>query len=181
MTFSSTDALPGSIAPATTYFVVQVSADQNTFQISGTQGGAPISMTDAGTGTHAIVSPPWRKSDRNSAIVEASIQGAGGSGGVANRTSNTGTATGGGAGGYAWLRRHAESLPDELETVIGAGGIVPDSGNAGRQGANTYLGSPLSPVAYATRWRWRGGLGNDCHAARCAGWNRRERRPERAR
>ncbi|MBC8721221.1 hypothetical protein F6X37_06300 [Paraburkholderia sp. 31.1] len=150
VTFSSTDSLPGSIAQGATYFVVQVSADQSTFQIGTDQGGAAISMTDAGTGTHSIANPPWRKSDHGPAVVETAIQAGGGSGGIASRTSNAGTATGGGAGGYGWLRRLAASLPDELPIIIGAGGIVPASGTSGRQGANTYLGDPLSPVAYAT-------------------------------
>ncbi|MGF6700564.1 hypothetical protein OKW38_005176 [Paraburkholderia sp. MM5496-R1] len=150
VTFSSTDSLPGSIAQGATYFVVQVSADQSTFQIGTDQGGAAISMTDAGTGTHSIANPPWRKSDHGPAVVETAIQAGGGSGGIASRTSNAGTATGGGAGGYGWLRRLAASLPDELPIIIGAGGIVPASGNSGSQGANTYLGEPLSPVAYAT-------------------------------
>ncbi|MBB5413895.1 hypothetical protein HDG34_007878 [Paraburkholderia sp. HC6.4b] len=150
VTFSSTDSLPGSIAQGATYFVVQVSADQSTFQIGTDQGGAAISMTDAGTGTHSIANPPWRKSDHDPAVVETAIQAGGGSGGIASRTSNAGTATGGGAGGYGWLRRLAASLPDELPIIIGAGGIVPASGTLRSQGANTYLGDPLSPVAYAT-------------------------------
>ncbi|MBB5411718.1 hypothetical protein HDG34_005679 [Paraburkholderia sp. HC6.4b] len=150
VTFSSTDSLPGSIAQGATYFVVQVSADQSTFQISDTQGGAPISMTNAGTGTHSIGNPPWRKSDHSPAMVETALQGGGGSGGVASRTSNAGTATGGGAGGYVWLRRSADSLPDELDIGIGKGGTVPASGNAGSPGYLTHLGDLRSPLAVAT-------------------------------
>ncbi|MBC8729974.1 hypothetical protein [Paraburkholderia sp. UCT2] len=163
VTFRSTDTLPANIEQGTTYFVVQVAADQSTFQIASVQGGAAISMTTAGAGTHSIANPPWRKSDHSPAVVETAIQAGGGSGGIASRTSNAGTATGGGVGGYAWLRRSADSLPDEVEIIIGAGGIVPASGNLGGPGAYTYLGDPQSPVAYATGGG--GGTGSATNAA----------------
>ncbi|MGF6636839.1 hypothetical protein [Paraburkholderia sp. MM6662-R1] len=150
LTFDSTGALPANITRDTTYFVVQVSTDQNTFQIGSVQGGETISMTDAGTGTHSIANPPWRKSDHSPAMVETALQGGGGSGGIASRTANAGTATGGGAGGYVWLRRSGDSLPDELDIGIGEGGTVPASGNAGTPGYQTHLGDLRSPLAVAT-------------------------------
>ncbi|MGF6790151.1 hypothetical protein [Paraburkholderia sp. 35.1] len=149
VTFDSTDTLPANITRGTTYSVVQVSTDQSTFQIASVQGDT-ISMTDVGTGTHSIANPPWRKSDHSPAMVETALQGGGGSGGVASRTSNAGTATGGGAGGYVWLRRSADSLPDELDIGIGEGGTVPASGNAGSPGYLTHLGDLRSPLAVAT-------------------------------
>ncbi|MBC8726551.1 hypothetical protein F6X37_35110 [Paraburkholderia sp. 31.1] len=149
VTFDSTDTLPANITRGTTYAVVQVSIDQSTFQIASVQGDT-ISMTDVGTGTHSIANPPWRKSDHRPAMVETALQGGGGSGGVASRTSNAGTATGGGAGGYVWLRRSADSLPDELDIGIGEGGTVPASGNAGSPGYLTHLGDLRSPLAVAT-------------------------------
>lgn len=48
--FTTTNTLPAGISPGVQYYVVGVS--QNFFQISLTLGGAPVDITDTGTGTH---------------------------------------------------------------------------------------------------------------------------------
>lgn len=45
-------ALPAGLSEGVTYFVV--SAGEDTFQVSETVNGAPVDVTDAGTGTHSV-------------------------------------------------------------------------------------------------------------------------------
>lgn len=48
--FQTTDTLPAPLEPNTDYFVINPAA--NTFQVSLTNGGAAINLTNDGTGTH---------------------------------------------------------------------------------------------------------------------------------
>lgn len=48
----STTTLPAGLSADTKYFVI--SATANTFQVSLTQGGAAVNITDTGTGTHSF-------------------------------------------------------------------------------------------------------------------------------
>lgn len=50
---TSTTTAPGGLASGTAYFVVNMD-QRGRFQLSTTEGGAPINITDAGTGTHTI-------------------------------------------------------------------------------------------------------------------------------
>lgn len=52
--FTTTGSLPTGVATTTDYYVRTV-LDANTFLISATAGGTPISTTTAGSGTHAAV------------------------------------------------------------------------------------------------------------------------------
>jgi len=52
ITFITTGALPTGLVVGTTYYVVNSSA--NTFNVSATMGGGPITTTVAGSGTHYI-------------------------------------------------------------------------------------------------------------------------------
>ncbi len=57
---------PGGINETTRYFVVNAAADS--FKLSLTSGGAAVTITDAGTGTHTVQGDParfWVESDRN--------------------------------------------------------------------------------------------------------------------
>lgn len=51
---TTTDTLPAGLATSTVYYVVQ--ATTNTFKLSTTSGreGAPVNITDTGTGTHTF-------------------------------------------------------------------------------------------------------------------------------
>lgn len=49
---TTTGTLPAGLSTGTTYYVI--SATANTFQLSATQAGAAIDITDAGTGTHGL-------------------------------------------------------------------------------------------------------------------------------
>jgi uncharacterized phiE125 gp8 family phage protein len=50
-------AVPAGLAANTTYYVVTAGS---TIQLSATAGGAAIDITDTGTGTTVIDSPPWQ-------------------------------------------------------------------------------------------------------------------------
>ena len=50
--FTTTGTLPGGLAPGTMYF--PVNRTTTTLQVSATEGGAPIDLTDGGSGTHTI-------------------------------------------------------------------------------------------------------------------------------
>ena len=50
--FSTTDALPAAISPATRYYVVSTGMAVGAFRIAATKGGTPIAFATAGTGTH---------------------------------------------------------------------------------------------------------------------------------
>jgi hypothetical protein len=52
--FTTTTTLPAPLATGTTYYVSKV-VDVNKFTISATSGGAPIELTDTGTGTHTCI------------------------------------------------------------------------------------------------------------------------------
>lgn len=57
---------PGGISKTTRYFVVSAAADS--FKASLTSGGAAVTITDAGTGTHTVRGDParfWNEPDRN--------------------------------------------------------------------------------------------------------------------
>ena len=47
---TTTNALPGGLSTATTYYVIESAT--NTFQLSASKGGTKIDITDTGTGTH---------------------------------------------------------------------------------------------------------------------------------
>jgi hypothetical protein len=51
--FASDDTLPGGLRPEARYFVV--GSTQHDFQVSSAPGGAPIGLTDGGSGSHRIV------------------------------------------------------------------------------------------------------------------------------
>lgn len=53
---TTTGALPTGLLPATTYYVVSVTA--NTFTVSATPGGAPITTTVTQSGVHTVTSTP---------------------------------------------------------------------------------------------------------------------------
>lgn len=61
VSFSTTGTLPAPLTPGTIYFVV--AAATNTFQVSLTPGGAPITTTLAGTGVHTAQSLPVGETD----------------------------------------------------------------------------------------------------------------------
>ncbi len=50
----STDTLPAGLAADTDYYIVNRNRDADTLQLATTSGGAPIDLTDAGTGQHTI-------------------------------------------------------------------------------------------------------------------------------
>ena len=52
--FTTTTTLPAPLAAGTTYYVSKV-VDANKFTISASSGGAPIELTDTGTGTHTCI------------------------------------------------------------------------------------------------------------------------------
>lgn len=49
---SSTGTLPAGLAASTRYFVIQ--AQPNTFQVATVPNGAPVDITDTGSGTHSF-------------------------------------------------------------------------------------------------------------------------------
>jgi len=52
VTFTSTGTLPSGLVAATTYFIINATA--NTFQVSLTLGGSAVDITSTGAGTHTI-------------------------------------------------------------------------------------------------------------------------------
>lgn len=51
----TTSALPAGLAIKTTYYVAYNGITADTFQISASKGGDPITTTDGGTGTHSFL------------------------------------------------------------------------------------------------------------------------------
>ena len=49
---TTTNTLPGGLSLATPYYLVNVDHDAKTFQLSTAFGGAPVTLTTTGTGTH---------------------------------------------------------------------------------------------------------------------------------
>lgn len=49
----TTSALPGGLSASTNYYIINATDD--TFQVSATEGGAKVNITDVGTGTHTFV------------------------------------------------------------------------------------------------------------------------------
>jgi hypothetical protein len=150
--FSSTGELPSRLISGETYFVVSVQEPTGLpyptpavrFQVSATPWGSSIKFLEAGTGEHFISNPPWRKATNNPALVEAELVGGGGSGGCGN-WGTTGSAVGGGAGGYVWFRRIASALPDIVPITVGAGGPGPTAyGANGSPGGTTSFGNVAS-------------------------------------
>lgn len=68
-TLKTTGTLPGALSVSKRYFAINVTL--NTLQASLTQGGTPIDITDAGTGTHTLllgkVSYDWTNGDTDTA------------------------------------------------------------------------------------------------------------------
>ncbi|CAE6857567.1 hypothetical protein R75461_07800 [Paraburkholderia nemoris] len=142
--FTTTGALPPELVAGTTYYVVSPSQVNSQFRVSATRNGAPIAVSSVGTGTHSIANPPWLKATSNPALVDFELQGGGGAGGLGGPSNGSGTATGGGAGGYARLRRPASALPDSLGITIGAGGLPPSATGYSNPGGTTSLGTLAS-------------------------------------
>ena len=142
--FTTTGALPPELVAGTTYYVVSPSPANSQFRVSATWNGAPIAVSSVGTGTHSIANPPWLKATNNAALVDFELQGGGAAGGLGGPSNGSGTATGGGAGGYARLRRPASALPDSLGITIGAGGLPPSATGYSNAGGTTSLGTLAS-------------------------------------
>jgi len=56
---NSGGGLPGALAAATDYYVIEADRDAGTFKLSATLGGAAIDITSAGTGTHTVTPYVW--------------------------------------------------------------------------------------------------------------------------
>jgi hypothetical protein len=54
VSLTTTNTLPTGVTAATTYYLVNVNRDALTFQLATTAGGAPVSVTTLGTGTHTV-------------------------------------------------------------------------------------------------------------------------------
>lgn len=54
VSLTTTNALPTGLTAASTYYLANVNRDALTFQLATTVGGAPVSVTTLGTGTHTI-------------------------------------------------------------------------------------------------------------------------------
>ena len=71
LTFTTTGTLPTGLSLATTYYIVNLNAGANTFEVSLTSGGASIATTVAGSGTHTINAidyvAGWTDSDESGA------------------------------------------------------------------------------------------------------------------
>jgi len=53
--FETSSALPTEFSLLTTYYVVQEGITEDTFQVSASEDGTPITTTGAGTGTHKFL------------------------------------------------------------------------------------------------------------------------------
>lgn len=51
---ATSDTLPAGLSGATTYYLINVDRDAGTCQLSTSEGGSAVNITDAGTGTHTI-------------------------------------------------------------------------------------------------------------------------------
>ncbi len=72
VTFTTTGALPAPLVVGTTYYVSNLNAVANTFEVSATAGGASITTTDAGSGVHTGYAyyfiTGWTDSDQSGAV-----------------------------------------------------------------------------------------------------------------
>ena len=70
VTFTTTGALPTGLTVGTTYYVVNLTAGANTFEVAATSGGTPINTSSAGSGTHTAAAydyiAGWTHSDEAS-------------------------------------------------------------------------------------------------------------------
>ena len=51
---TSSNTLPSGLSAGTSYYLVNVNRDAKTFQLATSLGGAPVSVTTTGTGTHTV-------------------------------------------------------------------------------------------------------------------------------
>lgn len=61
--FTTTGALPTGLTAGVTYYVVEASITENTFQVSATAGGAAITTTGTQSGTHTCTANPALATD----------------------------------------------------------------------------------------------------------------------
>mgnify|MGYP007122135195 CR=1 FL=1 len=70
--FQTTGALPTGLTAGTTYYVKNLNAGANTFEVSATAGGASINTSSAGSGTHTAYAyyyiSGWTKNDQSGAV-----------------------------------------------------------------------------------------------------------------
>lgn len=76
VTLSTTGALPTGLAAATTYYVINSTA--NTFQLAATRGGAAINTSGSQSGTHTVTTEPEPSIDYATGLVMGAPIGGGG-------------------------------------------------------------------------------------------------------
>jgi len=144
---TSTTTIPAGLASHTKYFVVGVTA--NTFQLALTSGGAPIDITNQGTGTHSFYKAFLVADVRGR--VPMGVDNMGGVDAARVTSASTGGANADTLGGVGGAQTHT-LVHSEIPDSSGIGGLVQKLGltNAGGGAhSNTQPWIALNYIIYA--------------------------------
>lgn len=140
LVFSTTGSLPSPLVAGTIYY------SAGSTNISATPGGAAITFSGAGTGTHSVANAPYVKSVNNPSFIRVIMVGGGGAGGGCPAATIC-AAGGGSAGAVIQYTFPAAALSASEAITVGLGGVGV-SGAAGGQGASSIFGTPTKTSAF---------------------------------